>query len=341
MFRLRKRAAASFWAMTPADATRIAFQVVVGREPGDVGRATYEPLLAGEMTNRQLVNSLLATPEFAIRLNKIVPVGNEAPHQEEPLVVPLEHGGVLHVASWDLVISGVIRDTGQWEPHITALLRRILGEGSLFVDVGANVGYFTVLGAQLVGSTGRVIAFEPAPVNVQLLLGSLVANSFEHVDVWPLALSDRPAVLGLHTDPVSTNACVAPAGDQATTWVVAVPGDSILDRLDHDGPCVLKVDVEGHEYPALIGLDRFLEARRPTLVLEFNPTFIGTAGGDADRQLAWLFDRFPHVGVVEPDGTVEATASPAVVIERWRLRNEVTGQEGALHLDLVAAHQAL
>ena len=327
--------------MAPEVATRIAFQVVVGREPGEVGRATYEPpLLAGAMSNRELVNSLLATPEFAIRLQKIVPSG-ESPQRDEPIVVSLEGGGILCVAPWDLVISGAIRDTGQWEPNITTLLRRILTEGTLFVDVGANIGYFTVLGARLVGSRGRVVAFEPSPSNVQLLIGSVVANGFENVEVWPLALSDRSAVLGLHTDPVSTNASFVSGVGTNTVWVVAVTGDSILEKVDHDGPCVMKIDVESHEHPALIGLERSLEARRPTLVLEFNPTFIRTGGGDPDGQLAWLFDRFPHIGVVDDSGAAEAMASPAAVLERWRLRNEVTGQDGSLHVDLVATHNKL
>jgi FkbM family methyltransferase len=321
----------------------VAYQVVFDREPDDSGRATYEALLSGPLAPRQLVESLLASPEFALRWHRRNTV-RDASTREEPSVVTLKHGGLLYVAPWDLLISEVIRDTGVWEPHITALLRRILGAEALFVDVGANIGYFTVVAAQLVGPNGKVVAFEPSPGNVQLLLASVVRNGLAHVDVWPVALSDRPAILGLRTETWNTNASLAPEDSPVvaeSTLVAAVPGDSILASIEHHGPCVVKLDVESHEHAALIGIERFLDVHRPTVILEFNPNLIRSTGGDPEELLGWLFERFPHIGCVTPVGSVEPLTSPAGVLDRWRL-GEPVGESGAIaHLDLIATHRRI
>lgn len=329
----------SFWTMSPTDATRIAYQVVLDREPDASGRATFEPLLAGELSQRQLVDSLLASPEFALRWSRQQTVW-EASAGDEPTTVALEDGVALYVDPGDLLISHVIRDTGLWEPHITALVRRILTPGSLFLDVGANIGYFTMLAGKLVGPNGRVVAFEPAPRNVQLLLASVVTNGFSHVEVWPVALSDRRGIVGLRTETWNTNSTVAPMEASVvgeTTLAVAVPGDHVLGSVDHDGTCIVKLDVEGHEHAVLLGLERFLDVHRPTLVLEFNPSLINATGGSADEQLAWLFEHFPHIGCVAPGGAVEPLNSPASALERWG-RSAGSEDRAVPHLDLVAAH---
>lgn len=328
----------SFWTMSPADATRVAYQVVLDREPDASGRATFEPLLSGTLNQRQLVDSLLASPEFALRWAH-QRTAWEASSKDEPQAVSLEHGGTLYVDPGDLRISHVIRDTGRWEPHITNLVRRIVTRGSLFVDVGANIGYFTVLAGTIVGPTGRVVAFEPVPHNVQLLLASIVANGFSHVDVWPVALSDRSAIVGLRTETWDTNSSLVPPETAVVGEMLSVvlPGDTILRLVDDEGACFIKLDVEGHEHAVLGGLEHFLDARRPTVILEFNPALIRASGGDANAHLAWLFERFPCVGCVTSASTVEPLTSPARALERWE--RGVEGLSGvAPHLDLVAGY---
>lgn len=329
--------ASGFFELDSETAVRVAYQVILAREPDDAGLAAYRAQIdAGTLSYRALCEALLASPEFTIRWHTRIWADRRAAEGDEPVVAQIHDGPSIRLAPWDLLISDVIRATGVWEPQITRLVRSLVQPGSLFVDVGANVGYFALLAAHLVGPAGRVVAVEPGPTNLQLLLGSVVDNGYEHLDVWPLAFSDRRAVLPLRTDDVSTNATLVPSAEAAgATWVVAVPGDELLAGLPTGVPCVLKVDVEGHEHQVLVGLARFLERHRPTAILECNPRFIADAGGDAGEQLAWLFATFPSVGVLDGD-EIEPLAGPDDVVARWRHRNEAAGQDGVLHLDLVA-----
>jgi FkbM family methyltransferase len=337
MARPGRRSVSSFYDLDPQTATRVAYQVVLGREPDEPGLAAYAGRLAsGELTHRDLCEALLGSTEFAIRWHTRIWAGRRGELGDQPVVGTLADGGTILLAPWDLLISDVIRTTGVWEPDVTALVRRVVRAGSVVVDVGANVGYFTVLAAGLVGPAGRVVAFEPSPANVQLLLGSVVANGFTNVDVWPLALSDRHVVLPLHTDDVSTNATLVTAGDASSTWVVGARGDDLLTRVEPTGSCLVKIDVEGFEHSVLLGMTNFLRRHRPTVVLEFNPRFIQDGGADADEQLAWLYDRATSVGLLVAGGQVELLPSAADVMARWRRRNDDAGQDGVLHLDLVA-----
>ena len=69
----------------------------------------------------------------------------------------------------DLFVSRRIREEGFWEPHETSLILELLQPGDTFLDVGANIGYFSILAAAAVGDAGHVIAYEPDPENYRLL----------------------------------------------------------------------------------------------------------------------------------------------------------------------------
>ncbi len=78
-------------------------------------------------------------------------------------------------------------DTKTYEPHVTNLVKGILKEGGVFLDVGANIGYFTMLAASLVKANGKVIAIEPNPQNLQLIYSSLLENHLSNVAIYPYA----------------------------------------------------------------------------------------------------------------------------------------------------------
>ena len=91
----------------------------------------------------------------------------------------------------DQHVSRRIREDGIWEPYETSLLLRLLQPGDVFVDVGANIGYFSVLAASLVGEQGAVFSFEPDPNNYRLLCANMALNAFDGNSVTvEAALSD-------------------------------------------------------------------------------------------------------------------------------------------------------
>jgi FkbM family methyltransferase len=161
---------------------------------------------------------------------------------------------------------------GTYEPEQTAQFRRRLRPGHTLFDVGAHVGYYSMLGASLVGSAGRVHAFEPQPRNAGYLRGHLALNRFSNVTVTETAISDRPGT-----------ASFAPGTGSGTGRLSGSGGEEVkTTTLDHytretgAEPDVMKIDVEGAEVAVLEGARHLLEARRPVIFLSTH--------GDAVRQ---------------------------------------------------------
>jgi FkbM family methyltransferase len=181
-----------------------------------------------------------------------------------------------------------------YEPELTAFIASAVRPGSVFVDVGANIGLFTLLAARCASPDGRVLAFEPHPDPRARMQQLLALNGLSDlVTVSGAALSDRSAAaapLFVTSDSVlsTLDPSVAPSGDAfAFRSSVDVPVSSLDDWLSAAGPPwnnspidVMKIDVEGTEERVLRGMTRTL-ARSPSLRLVCETT----AGSAADRLL--------------------------------------------------------
>jgi FkbM family methyltransferase len=157
---------------------------------------------------------------------------------------------------------------GEHEPDITALFRRLVAPGSTFLDVGANVGYFSILAQELGAS---VHAFEPNPV-VRALLTRSVSLGPGGIEVVAAACSDHEGTMILHlSEPGNTGMTslsapsAVPAERQCEVDVITL--DDYVRRTEIH-PDVVKVDVEGHEREALAGGRWMLETARPTVIAE-------------------------------------------------------------------------
>ena len=133
----------------------------------------------------------------------------------------------------------------------------MLGPGGTFVDVGANLGWFSLLGASLVGPLGRVIAVEPNPINVALLRDSAKDNGFDNIDTLVLALAAKPGAIALETD--GSNGRITPIDGppaepiEASFVVAARPFDDVLSAAAVTRVDAIKIDVEGAEPLVLKG----------------------------------------------------------------------------------------
>src|SRR6266851_5623188 len=151
--------------------------------------------------------------------------------------------------------------TGRYEPQETILLQELLRPGGVFVDVGANWGYFTLVGAALVGSGGRVISVEADPRACRALAANIERNRLPSVAVVEAAADERDGTISLETygsgsDDLSNYGLVAP-GSRATGTrrfdVRARTLDDILDETGVDRVDLLKIDIEGAEGCAVSG----------------------------------------------------------------------------------------
>ena len=183
--------------------------------------------------------------------------------------VDLERGGVLYVDLANAVGRTIwLRRDYESEAPITALITENLHEGDVFLDVGANVGFFTVVAAQIVGPRGRVLAFEPLPGLASLLRRSVVANSLTHVDVVEAAVARSTGTASIAAMPDSAYSHLIDGARKIDTshggWSsVPVATVSIDEYLrDHVGrtPRLIKMDIEGAEVEALAGARMTLSA---------------------------------------------------------------------------------
>lgn len=183
---------------------------------------------------------------------------------------------------------------GSYEPELREIFRSILRSGGVAVDVGANIGWHTLLMAQLVGDGGRVIAVEPNPSVLRGLQQNVELNRFRQVDIIPCALADAEGLLSFYgpeaDDPDSGNGHVVRNGTGEGGERIEVEARRLdrvaiaagIDRLD-----LIKIDVEGFEWPVLCGGEQTIARFRPHIVFEFDAAYAPRGGGSAS-----LLDEF-------------------------------------------------
>ena len=163
---------------------------------------------------------------------------------------------------------------GTFELAELTFVSRYLRPGDMAMDIGANVGIFSVVMGVTVGAHGRVFAFEPVASNVVRLGKNLRKNGLGNVKVFPLALgaSDGQMRLRMATDPAypSLREVQGGFGNGADVLIQVRSLDGVWDELGCPDIALVKIDVEGAEVDVLRGASRFLVTCRPTLLVEAN-----------------------------------------------------------------------
>jgi FkbM family methyltransferase len=191
------------------------------------------------------------------------------------------HGQKLLVDPADMGMGrAFLLSHGDWEEAETRIFRSSLKPGMTFVDVGANIGYYTLLAARLVGNHGRVFAFEPCPDNFQLLERNVQANGHTNVTLVRKAVSDRSGSATLRLDGSSSGGHSL-SGFRRGGRSVTVETVSLDEYFAGDaaGVDVIKTDTEGADPVVFRGMRGMVE-RNPGLVLftEFFPRAIQGMG---------------------------------------------------------------
>lgn len=153
---------------------------------------------------------------------------------------------------------------GSYERELQRLFVRSVRAGQVVWDVGANVGFFTLLAAKVVGPTGRVVAIEPLPRNLQLLRRHLELNGIGQVAVFAQAVADAPgtALFDAGASP-STGHLDAARGFAVEVTTI----DALVESKAAPAPQVIKMDIEGAESRALAGARNTLARHRPLVWL--------------------------------------------------------------------------
>ncbi len=153
---------------------------------------------------------------------------------------------------------------GSYEYEKRIIFERTVREGSIVYDIGANVGFYSLLASELVGKKGKVFAFEPNPRNLYYLKKHLELNKVSNVQILEYAVSDKNEIIMFDETESPSTGHISSKGNLIVNSVT-------LDSLTSDGkillPDFIKVDIEGAESDFLRGAINILKNSRPVIFL--------------------------------------------------------------------------
>ena len=190
-----------------------------------------------------------------------------------------------------------VRVFGVWEPHLSAVIKSRLGAGDVFVDVGANSGWYSLLAALRVGATGAVVAIEPSTELVSRLQWQVGRNDLANVRVVQEAVSDHVGKVAVELGPAEHTGLTR-ALREAWPGAEAVECRPLPDMLTAEEwrrIRLIKIDVEGAEFAAVRGLSKALSDLPDSaeVIVEVGPQR-ATGGGDVNE----LFSAFAGAGFI-------------------------------------------
>jgi FkbM family methyltransferase len=207
-----------------------------------------------------------------------LPPAEEVQTRFGPLLLPRDDG----------VMRPLMASTGDWEINEALLFRAHIRLGSTVIDIGAHIGYYTLLSARAVGSHGRVIAVEPDPDNAALLRENIRRNRLSNVTVVEAVAWRETTRLQLRRDPVNT-------GDNRVVLGVDgydVPAVALDEQLADLPISLVKIDAQGTDHIAVEGMRQTLTRCRPVVFTEFWPQGIREFGDDP----ATVIDGYRQLG---------------------------------------------
>jgi FkbM family methyltransferase len=272
------------------------FRLLLGRSPNPEEWPGHSSRAGEDLEN--VVSSYVTSREFAARslLNRT--------YREQVELVRLPRFS-LFASNDDLAIGRHLLHGEPYEPGIATIFDRYVKPGMSVVDIGANIGCLTMLLAALVESSGLVVAVEPNPENIKLLEASRRVNGFDQVLVIQAAAGRQTGLLALNVS--HSNGMTGELPDNAdaifaSRLVPCFSLDAILPKNRRIN--LVKIDTEGAELNALIGLSQTIDRDRPVIVSEFSPGALpGISQCSGPEYLRFLIDKGYRIGVIEQDGS--------------------------------------
>jgi FkbM family methyltransferase len=230
------------------------------------------------------------------------------------------------------IIQQYIYYFGVWEPHLTRWIVRRLAPGDTFIDVGANIGYYSLLASTLVGDCGSVVAVEASPSTFKLLQSNLGYNRVRNVRAVNMAVYDSKTLIkvfhGSEYEVGQTTILEDEAlkrGFEVECEIDAAPLSTILRREEMENARLVKVDVEGAEWSVVHGMQPLLNSSRGDLeiMMEVKPECLSQRGKRPEDLLSILLDAGFYAYRLKNDYSALSYLAPPTDERPTRIRNEI------------------
>jgi FkbM family methyltransferase len=301
------------------------FRLLLGRKPNPEEWPGHSSRVGEDLEN--VVSSYVTSREFAERglLNKT--------YRDQVELVRFPRFSIF--ASNDDLAVGHHVVSGGYEPKIAEIFNRHVKSGMAVVDIGANIGYFTMLLASLVGPSGLVVAVEPNPENIKLLEASRRVNGFDQVLVIQAAAGRQTGLMALNISHSNGVTGELPGTADAIFAARPVPCFALDAILPKDrGIDLIKIDTEGAELNALIGFSGTIDRDGPVIVSEFSPGMLpGISRCTGPEYLRFLIVKGYRIGVIEHDGSETSFGDDVEGVMGAYSRS------GVDHIDIIATPQ--
>lgn len=283
--------------LTDTDLIVAAYRMLLGREPDEEGMRTH---LDARLAPEPLARSLMISPEYRARQTALKAVS-------------------LYGLEFVIPESELMYADG-YERHVFGELMKRMLPGVTFLDVGANIGLFAVHAAKR-GAT--VIAVEPKPGNTRLLLENARRNGVA-IELHPLGASSEAGYAALELSENSNAGIRQPKVTSVGEEIIATQRiDTIVGNRTID---VVKIDIEGHEYKAMLGAQLLLSRCRPVLFTEYSSEFQRLGSGVDGRTYLNLLLGYGYRVSVLRQNSPEAI-EPADIDSEWK--------KAETHIDLL------
>lgn len=213
---------------------------------------------------------------------------------DRKILVHTKFGFPIWCDRWD-VIGQTIMSTGQWEGLLSRTILACLQPGDVAIDIGANMGYDTMLMSKAVGADGIVMAFEPDRINLAALLENIKFLEHDNVIVQSIAVSDEAGVVRISLADAANRGTsnLRPDGIGPSQPVLVTRLERLLGEMTDERIRLVKMDIEGFEYKAIRGMGALLE-RIDYLTAEISPLFLAQCGSSAQE----IFDTMHAHGFI-------------------------------------------
>ena len=227
------------------------------------------------VSGKGLAKLPFAVPLYQFFYHRLKPKG---------IVTAQSYGHKMLVNANDTGMAPYLIMHGWYDKGQTDFFKHILKPGMVFIDIGANIGYFSLIAASIVGSAGKVVAFEPDDEHFDLLRRNIENNNYKNITPIKMAVSDTTGVVEFYRNPV--NLCAHSLIESEGYSMVKVAATTLDDFFHDERIDVIKIDVEGAEPIALRGMRGVIRNNKNLiLVSEFFPEGLSRSGYKPEQYL--------------------------------------------------------